>query len=345
MTASSFFKLARLLKDSGTWLIPVCRVGSIQVCNERVTSGLEAKAESNPDRHLASSKTTQGYDQVPKTVLSQQQGCTTLQREPAPLTHLSLFGQLARVVWASLLRIQLLPCRWLFVFSFLLAAPLPRWLGYPGEEVEGYLHHQALRGRRVPERGEQLGVSQRHREFVLPAVLHYHSAATATSPATTATTVQGALALSQGNEGKVLRALVLHIVLRGLWAWECLRGGRGPAPVLLPLAGRGRRWLGLSAASSTGPPFRLHLGLVFGRLVLGAVRSKSRLALYLQAGPRVCRGRGLDRFFGLFGSNGLPLQWLLLGRGLLTAPLARLGDFGRDPGGFAWTFGGRIFGF
>lgn len=114
--------------------------------------------------------------------------------------------------------------------------------------------------------------------------------------------------------------------------------------MLLPLAGRGRHWLGLSAVSSTGPPFRLHLGLIFGRLVLGAVR-KSRLALHLQAGPRVRRGRGLDRFFGLFGSNGLPLQWLLLGRGLLTAPLASLGAFGRNPGGFAGTSGGRIFGF
>lgn len=33
-----------------------------------------------------------------------------------------------------------------------------------------------------------------------------------------------------------------------------------------------------------------------------------------------------------------------MGRGLLTAPLARMGAFGRHPGGFAGAFEGRLFG-
>lgn len=55
--------------------------------------------------------------------------------------------------------------------------------------------------------------------------------------------------------------------------------------MLLLLTGGGHCWLGLFACCGPGPYFRLHLGLVFGSLVSGAVGKKSRLPFHLQAGP------------------------------------------------------------
>lgn len=176
------------------------------------------------------------------------------------------------------------------------------------KKVQGDLHHQALWGRRVPERREQLGVSQRHREFVSAAVLlDDHRLPTATSPGAAAAGGH-TLTLCQGNKSQGFGAPGLCVFLCGFPARRRLAGGRWRgALVFFPLTGGRNSRLGLSASPRAWPAFRLHFRLVL-RGLLHRVQGPPWLAFHLQASLRVGLASSFGGLFGLFGSKALPQQ-------------------------------------
>lgn len=130
---------------------------------------------------------------------------------------------------------------------------------------------------------------------------------------------------------------------------------------MLPLlTGDGHRWLRLGhgclrhrhrdlrlrlpIAHSTRPAFRLHLGFVFGCLLLRAIGEGSCFTLHPRASLGLCLAGALGGFSGLFAANSLPRWGFLLSRGFRTAPLPRLGPLRGTPKSFAGALQGRVFG-